>query len=191
MADIVRYLDALAAFFQTKAFAGYYLLIAFGVKVGKAFGEFHFFTIHFKGTVGGGFAGDGRSRKVVAVYREEPFHVGLLKFEDAGSLMRGAGMHFKAVHGAEDPTEHIEEMNTDVCCKAAGLFLIPFPGVKIPVAAGGNVGQVYLVAFAPPRGFYLVVQGFDNRVKPELQDSVNPLAGLFFNSFQRVQVPGI
>lgn len=180
------YLNAWAAVFQTEAFASQDLLVAFRVEVGEAFGEFYFFAVHLKGTEGGGFAGYGLCWKVITVDGEEPFHTGLFKFEYAGGFMRCACMNLKAAHGAEDPAEHVKEMDADVSGKATRLIFIAFPGIKVPVAAGSYIGQVNLMAFANFCGFHLVAKGYYCRVEAQLEYGVNALTGLFFYGFKGV-----
>lgn len=54
-------------------------------------------------------------------------------------------MHFRIFHIAEKPDQHIKKMNPDIGGNPAGFFMIPFPGGKIPVPPGGDIGKIHHV----------------------------------------------
>ena len=58
-------------------------------------------------------------------------------------------MYLRGLRSTIDPSEHIEEVNSDICGDTARLFLIPLPGLLIPSPSGGDIRQLDIVLMAP------------------------------------------
>ena len=94
-------------------------------------------------------------------------------------------------HRAEDPGQHVEEVDADVGGDPARPLLGALPGHVVPAAARGHVGQVDLVHGSRRLGGDALPQGHDVRVQPELEDVVHAAPGLPLQLGERVQVPRV
>ena len=191
IADRGHGLDGRAVFLQAEPAAGQDFLIAARMQIGKAAGKFDFLAIHGDRSVGALALVALRLRDVLVVHRQEPAHPGMLVFQIARCLGVRAVMHDVVLQVAENVVQHVEEMHADVGGDAAGFLQVALPGLKVPMAARGNVGEVHLVLGVFALGTNLVPQGDDGRMHPQLQDGVDPVPRVALDLEQAVDVPGV
>ena len=92
------------------------------------------------------------------------------------------------LHGAEDPLEHVIKMHADIGGNTAALVDIPLPGRVIPLAPGGNVGQVHVIDLIGRTFVHLLLEGDDGIVQTELEDIVGLVTGLFLHLLESVDI---
>ena len=166
------------------------MAIAVGVQVGKAVGELDFFAVEGDGAIGALALGALGLGQVLGVDRQKPAHVGMRELEVPGRTVFAIEVHGAVADVAEDPGEHVEEVHADVGGDAAGLFDVALPTALVPVAAGGDVGDLDLV-HALASGLDGLSQRDDAGVQAQLQDVVDACARLCLDLLQTVDVPGI
>lgn len=128
---------------DTETAAGEDFLVAAGMEVGKAVAELYFLSVDGDGAEGAFALGLCFGRQRIGVDAEEPADIGRLELEESGCAVVGVQVHGIAQDGSEDPEEHIEEMDTDIGGDAAGFGHLSFPTGVVPIASGGDVGEVY------------------------------------------------
>ena len=73
-----------------------------------------------------------------------------------------------------------------VCGHTARFLYVALPGVAVPPATAGDVIQVDVENLRRRRRFYALLQGYDRRVQPQLQNGVNVPSGFLFQRNQRL-----
>lgn len=184
-------LDRPTAVLEAEAVALQDLFVAPSVEIDEALGELERRAVDGDAAEGPPALFPDLGRKVVAVQGQEPAHVGPLQLEEAGGPVGGLQVDPALRNGAEDPGQHVEEMNPDVRGDAAGLGLVAFPGEEIPAAAAGDIGQVDLVPDPAPLSIDLLLEGLDGRMEPELEDGMDPPARFPLDLPEGVDVPGV
>ena len=160
---------------QGEAVAGEGFGVAGGVEVGEAVFEFE------------GFPGDGQAAEgacagkaaglgeIFEAQGKIPADAGSFEIEDADGAIGGSHVDFKAEDRAEDPNQHVEEMDADVGGDAAGFGGVALPGIGVPFAAGGDLGQLDVQGRGGggvrgggvwSGGGDAIFEGADGRVKP-------------------------
>ena len=140
VADVVNHLDGGAGVLEAEAAAIEDVLVAEGMQLGEALAELESLVADGDGAVGAaafGFDGLGQG---VGVDAEEPAHAGALELEVARGAVVGVEVYDVAAQGAEDPLQHVEEVDADVGGYAAGFAHFALPTGIVPIAAGGDVG---------------------------------------------------
>ena len=84
----------------------------------------------------------GLLRQGFTIDAQKPSNVCIAEANGTGSSVVHAYMDSLALRRAENPLEHIEEMNANVGGNTSTLFLISFPRGIIPVASRGDVREV-------------------------------------------------
>ena len=190
-AYLTDYLDAGTGLADAEALASEYLLVTAGVELGEAGTELELLPVDHDRAVGALLALDGILRQVVRIDAQEVAHAGLLQAEVAGHPVVALDMHDVLAHGAEYPLEHVVEMHTDVRGHSPALVLVALPGGVVPVAPGGDVGQVYVVDLVRGTLVYLFLKSHDRVVETELENVVGLVAGLLLYLHDGVYVVGI
>lgn len=126
--------------------------VYFGMQIGEAAGEFHFFAVHGDAAIGAAAAVAGFGGQIFALEREEPAHVGVGQFEFACHAAGLTQRHGAMPHVTEPPQQQIEEMHTDVGGDTTGLLGVALPGIVVPEASCCDVCEVDLV----PAGLLIV-----------------------------------
>ena len=54
-------------------------------------------------------------------------------------------MDLIALNFSKEPSEHIEEVHTDVGCQPSRFLLISFPGTQLPLTTRGEVSQLQII----------------------------------------------
>ena len=98
-------------------------------------------------------------------------------------------MHGELIRTAEEPHEHVEEVDADVHREAAGLVLRAFPRAVVPGTAASDVGEVDLALSADGCGRELLLERLDRGVQSELQHDVDVVVALGLDLGELVQVP--
>ena len=114
-------------FFQAKAPSGQNFLIAGGVKVGKAAGEFELFPIYRDGTVGALPGFENGFRDVIHIDGQEPADARVFIFQIAARLGIADIMDPVFLKRAKNKIQHIVKMNADIGCNAARFFDVALP----------------------------------------------------------------
>lgn len=131
---------------DAEALSVYDAAIHLRMQIREAAGELDLFSIHLDAAVGAAAAVAGLFGQVVALEGEEPAHIGVGKLELAGHAARLAERHRAVPHITKPPQQQIKEMHADVGGNTAGFFGVAFPAVIVPETAGGDVGQLDLIA---------------------------------------------
>jgi len=190
VADLVGQLDGGAGGSQGEALAGQYRFVAAGMEVVEATAELEFLAGDGEGAEGGGPRGAHGGGQRIRVDAQEPAHAGALQLQEAGGAVVGVQVHGILLHGAEDPLQHIKKVDADVGGDAARFLDIALPAGVVPVAAGGEVGEVYVELGVGWRGGHPLAQGDHAGVQAQLQDVVSLAARLLGDLLQGVHVPG-
>ena len=190
-AYLTDYLDAGTGLADAEALARKYLLVAAGVELGEAGAELELLPVDHDRAVGALLALDGILRQIVRIDAQEVAHAGLLQAEIAGHPVVALDVHDVLAHRAEYPLEHVVEMYADVRGHSPALVLVPLPGGVVPVAPGGDVGQVHIVDLVRRSLVYLLLQGHDRVVQTELEDVVGLVGGLLLYLHDSVDVVGV
>ena len=190
-AYLTDYLDAGTGLADAEALAREYLLVAAGVELGEAGAELELLPVDHDRAVSTLLALDGILRQVVRVDTQEVAHAGLLKAEVAGHPVVALDVHDVLAHGPEYPLEHVVEMHADVRGHSPALVLVALPGGVVPVAAGGDVGQVHIVDLVRRALVYLLLKSHYRVVQTELEDVVGLVAGLLLYLHDSVDVVGV
>ena len=188
VADLADYLDTRACFADTEALAREDLLVAEGMQFGEALAELEFAPIDVESTVGALLTFDRVGRQAVGVDAEEVAHAGLLETEVARHAVEAHHMDDILLDRTEDPLKHVVEMHADIGGNAAALVDVAFPRSVVPLAAGGDVGQVNVVDLVLRAFIDLLLERGDTVVEPELQDVIGLVTGLLLDFLERVDV---
>src|SRR5690554_2990199 len=191
IANMRHRLDSHSVLFQTKTTPRENFFIAAGVQVGKAAGEFDFFTIHSDGTERTLALGLGAFRYVFVVHRQEPAYPGFFIFQVTSSHSVVAVVHYIVLQLAEDEMQHVVEMHADIRRNAARLLVVTLPGLQVPVSTGGDVSQVHFMLGVAFFRLHFVTQRNDRGMHTQLQDGVHLPASVFFDIDKAVYVPGV
>ncbi len=191
VADVADDLDALAGFADAETLAGEDILVAFGMELGEAFAELELFAVDADGAIGP----IGWERGLVLagwealdVDAQEVAHPGPFELQITCHPVEALDMHDVATDGTEDPLQHVVEMHPDVGGYAAALMLVALPRGVVPLAPGGDVGEVDVVDLVLGAFLHLALQGHDGVVQAQLQDGIGLVAGLGFQLHQVVDI---
>lgn len=184
-------LDGHAVLLQPEASTCQDLLVAARMQVGESAGELYFLAVHGDGSVGALADGLLRLRHIGIVHGQEPAHPRTFVFQVAARVGFRIGMHHVGLQRAEDVVQHVEKMHADVGGDTAGFLHIALPGLQIPVAAGRNVSQINFVLAVLFLRRDPIAQSHDRRVYAQLQDGVDPVAGVALDFLQAVDIPGV
>ena len=190
VADVVDDVDAASCLFYAEAMTGKDFLVALSMQLGEALTELKLLAIDGDGAEGTFLSFHGIGRQGVGVNAEEVTHTGALHLQITRHTVVRGHVDDVLLHGSEDIAEHVVEMDAYVGGNAAAFVHIPFPGGVVPVATGGDVGEVHIVDFVRIAVIDLLFQGDDGGVQSELQDIIDMVAGLLFHLGQSVNVPG-
>ena len=146
VSDRVHNIDTWSRISKPVAFAFENVLVAHSMQIRKSSGEFDFFIIHGNAPKSSFTFFLCLFRQMFSVDAQKPADTGVFELQEAGSAVGFAQMHHIFFGRAEDPGEHIEEMYTDIGGYASAFFQIAFPGTVVPGTAGGDVGEVYIIA---------------------------------------------
>src|SRR5579871_3213529 len=164
------------------------LLIASRMQIREPFRKFYLLAIDRNRTVGG-FLALHLGGKIAPVDREKPADIRARALKEAGGALWFAKMGLVPFGVAEHKAQHVEEMHADIGRHPAGFGVLAFPGRVIPPPAGGDVGEVDLVALVAGRIF--LAQRHDCGMKPKLQDGRNAVTGIMLDFRQAIDIPGI
>ena len=181
-------LDARSRLADAESLSGENLLVAEGVELGKALAEFELLAVDAERTVGALLALNGVGREAVGVDAEEVTHAGLLEAQVARHAVEAHHVHYVFLDGAEYPLQHIVEVHSDVGSNAAALVHVALPRSVVPLAAGGDVGEVDVVHLVGGTFVNLLFERLDAVVEPELQDVVGLVAGLLLHLLEGVDI---
>src|SRR4051812_6368270 len=81
---------------------------------------------------------------MIAVDREKPANAGSFELQHAAHRIWLAAMDDRGQRRAEDPGEHVKEMNPNVRRDPARLRRVTLPAVVVPLSTRRDVGQVDL-----------------------------------------------
>ena len=191
IADLAHDLDARTRLANPEAFAGQDLAVALGVEFGETLGEFKLVAIDIECPVGTFFSLDGVLRQAIGIDTQEIAHARLLEGEITRYPVEAHHMDDILLHRAEDPLEHVIEVNTDVGGDAAALVDIALPRGVIPLAPGGNVREIDVIHLVCRALVHLLFEGDDGFMETELEDVIGLVAGFLFDLLQRVDVVGV
>jgi hypothetical protein len=191
VANLVHQLDGRAGRRQGKAVASQYRFVAAGVEVVEAAAELELLAGDGEGAEGGGSRAAHGGGQGVGVDAQEPAHAGALQLQEAGGAVVGVQVHGILLDVAEDPLQHIKKVDADVGGDAARFLDVALPAGVVPVAAGGEVGEVYVELGVGRRGGDPLAQGDHAGVQAQLQDVVRLVAGFLGDLLQDVHVPGV
>ena len=191
VADVIDNLDAGTHLLQTEALAAQNLPVALGVQVGEAVAELERLAIDHDLPERRPPALRNLFGKRVPVDTQEVTNPGPVESDEAGHTVVGGDMHDVFLHLAENMAQHIVEVDADIGGNAAALALRTLPAGEIPVAPRGDVSQVNIIYDIVRSVIHLFLQRDYFRMKPQLQNVVDPLARLFLNGLQNVHIPWI
>ena len=191
VADLAYDLDARTCLADAEAFSRKDPAVALGVQLGETLAELELAAVDVEGTVGALLAFDSVGRKAVGVDAEEVAHAGLLELEVARDAVEAHHMDDVLLDRAEDPLQHIVEMHADIGGDAAALMHIALPRGIVPLAAGGDVGEVHVVDLVLRTFVDFLLERSDAVVQAELEDVVCLVAGLLLDLLERIDVVGV
>ena len=125
-----------AVFFEAKASSGQDFLIAGGVKVCEAAGEFELVAVDRDGTVGALAGFEDGFRDVVDIDGQEPTDAGVFIFQVAAGLGVADVMDPVFLKCAENKIQHVVKMDANIGGNAARFFDVALPGMQVPVSTG-------------------------------------------------------
>ena len=189
--DFVNDLDTAAGFFDAKSTSIKDFLIAFGVQFGESLAELEVLAVDFQGAVGAFLAFHGVWRQGFAIDAEEIADTGLLQFEVTCYTVVRRHVDDVLFHFTEDPTQHVIEMHPDIGGNAAALVDIAFPGSVIPVASGGDIGQVHVIDLVFRTFFHFFSKGLDLVVQAQLENGIGLVALPFFHLLKGIDIPWV
>ena len=174
IADLVNGFDAGAGLCQAESFSSQNAVIAQGVQIRETAAEFNLFAVNGDGAVGS-LAGclDTLGQRGF-IHTEKPPDSGFLQFDIPGGFVMFQQVDHIFLNITEDPDEHVIKVDTDIGGNAAGFFRVSFPGGKIPVSSGGDIGEIDLIFSVQVLLFHLFFQRDQGRMQPQLQDVVHP-----------------
>lgn len=191
VADLAYDLDARASLADAEAFACKYLLVAEGVQLGETLAELELAAVDVEGAVGALLALNRVRRQAVGIDAEEVAHARFLEAQIARDAVEAHHVNDVLLDRAEDPLQHIVEMHADIGGNAAALVDIALPRSVIPLAAGGDVGEINVVDLVLRTLVDFLLEGSDAVVQAELEDVVGLVAGLLLDLLERVDVVGV
>ncbi len=165
------------------------LSVDFDVQIFPRIGELQFGAVNANAPVDCFLGASNPFRQARFVDREEPPHPSPLELEGASNRGLGAPVNVTFLCRAEDPKQHVQEMNSDAADQAAGTFLMAFPRGKIPRASRSDVGEIDLMD-ARSAVADLCFERAEIAVLAELQDGVYGLSGFGAELEQRVELIG-
>src|SRR5512133_2130188 len=145
--DLVSKLHAGPRVGESEALSFQYLTVSHGVKIGESLAEFDLFSVHHEAAEGPLARFLQGCRKVFEVDAQEPPDAGILKLQITGRLVFRKHMHGALFYTAEDPDQHVEEMDADVGGNASRFGFVSFPRMVVPVPAGSDISEVDVVRF--------------------------------------------
>ena len=188
VADVADHLDAVARLADAETASGKDFLIAAGVEFGEALAEFELVAVDAEGAVGPLLALHGVGREAGRVDAQEVAHAGLAQLEVAGHAVVAHHVDHAFLHRAENPLQHVVEVDTDVGSHAATLVHIALPRGVVPLAARGDVGEVDVVDLVLGTFVHLLLEGGYAVVKAELEDGVGLVAGFLLHTHEFVDI---
>ena len=117
------------------------------MKLGKSLAELEFAAVDHDGSICPLLSLHCVLRQGVGVDAQEVANSGSLEFHISCHSVVGRDVNNAFRCLAEDPLQHIVEMDTDVGGHAAAFVDVAFPGGVVPVASGGDISEVDVVDF--------------------------------------------
>ena len=124
---VVDHLDTVSCLGDSESIAREYLLITLGVKFGKYLTELELAAIDHNGSVCSLFSLYCVLRQCVGVDAQEVTYSGSLEFHISCHSVVSRDMHYAFAYLAENPLQHIVEMNADICRHASAFVDVAFP----------------------------------------------------------------
>ena len=191
IANLAHNLYARASLADTETLASKNLPIALRMEFGKALGELEFTTIDGQGPIGALLPLDSILREAIGVNAQEIAYTRLLEAEIASHAVEAHHMDDILLHWAKNPLKHVIEVNANVGGDTAALMDIALPGSVIPFAAGGNIGQIYVIDFVRRALVHLLLKRDNGLVQAELEDIISLVTGLFLYLLESVNIVGV
>ena len=191
VADSIGQLDRRPRIVDPEAKSGEHLFVHSRVKICEATGEWHLLAVHRHRTKR---AAPPRLRprgQIGRIARQHSLYRRALKLETAGSAAARSNRDFGADDLAEEPEEHVEEVNTDIDDESARALLGTFSRHVIPPTARGDVGKGHVMVGARRRGRYPALQLRQRRMMPELGHGVDAPVAFVLELLKHVKVPRV
>ena len=189
--DLGHDLDAGTGLADAEALAREDLPVALRMELREALAELEFIPVDGERPVRALLPLHGILRQAVRIDAQEVADAGLLQAQVSGHPVETHHMDDVLLHRAEDPLEHVVEVNADVGGDAAALMDIPLPGGVVPFPTGGDVREVDVIDFVRRAFVHLLLEGGDPVVQAELEDIVGLVARLLLHLLEGVDVVGI
>ena len=191
IADLAHDLDARTRLTDPEAFPGQDLAVALCVEFGESLGEFKLAAVDVERPVGAFFTLNSVPRQAIGIDTQEVAHARLLEAQIARHPVETHHMDDILLHGTEDPLKHVVEMDTYVSSDTTALVDIALPRGVIPLAPGGDVGEVNVIHLVRWAFVHLLLEGNDGFMETELEDVVGLVAGFLFDLLQSVDIVGV
>ncbi len=174
---------------DSEALSGQHIFIGSRMQVAEAFGKLDCFAVYRNRAEGVFVALAIVGGKVIPIYRKEPVDAGAFEFQRSRHPPFISQVYHRPLHGAKQPEQQIEKVNTDVHRHAAGFFFRTFPRNVVPASAARDIREHHLCSVFTPG--QLLADGNQRRVQTQLKHRVNAAAGFRLQFGQWIEIPGI